>query len=307
MVGRTRRGWRGFGAAVAAVVVGGGLAAGCRPALVEAGCSDTLRAITAGTIGDPALVEASGVAASARNPDVWWAHNDAGDSARVFALSSTGEPRGTFTVPNALAYDWEDIAVGPGPAAGTSYLYIADIGGNAASRQEVQVYRVPEPALPTTATALSGTAMLRLRYPDRPHDAESLVVDPQTGEITIITKVGGGGAVAVYRAPAGLTVGSTTTLTRVGELVLPSGSQHSVTAADLSAAGDTLAVRTYGSVLLWHRPPGTPVEAALATEPCRGPVPPESQGEAIGFTRDGRSYVTLGEGARPRLNQYSAP
>jgi hypothetical protein len=293
---------------VAAVALGCvGLAAACRPAVMEAACTGNLRHLIAGTVTEPALVEASGVAASARNADVWWAHNDAGHPAQVFAIGTAGQRLGAFTVANALPIDWEDIAVGPGPVADRSYLYIADTGGNAATREEVQVYRVPEPRLPTNATTLTGTAMLRLRYPDRPRDAESLVVDPETGELTIITKTGGGGTVAVYRAPGNLTAGSVTTLTKVGDLVLPTGSEHAVTGADLSAAGDTLAVRTYGSVLLWHREPNVPIATVLGQTPCRVPAPPERQGEAIGFTRDGRSYVTLGEGANPPLHQYSAP
>ena len=37
---------------------------------------------------------------------------------------------GAFTLTGATNVDWEDIAVGPGPAVGTSYLYVADTGNN---------------------------------------------------------------------------------------------------------------------------------------------------------------------------------
>ncbi len=33
----------------------------------------------------------------------------------------------------------------------------------------------------------------------------------------------------------------------------------------------------------------------------------EAQGEAIGFTRDGRGYVTVSEGVHPALHQFVAP
>ena len=33
----------------------------------------------------------------------------------------------------------------------------------------------------------------------------------------------------------------------------------------------------------------------------------EPQGEALGFTRDGRGYVTLSEGAHVALHRFTAP
>jgi hypothetical protein len=33
----------------------------------------------------------------------------------------------------------------------------------------------------------------------------------------------------------------------------------------------------------------------------------ETQGEAIGFTRDGRAYVTASEGTFPALHRFQAP
>jgi len=35
--------------------------------------------------------------------------------------------------------------------------------------------------------------------------------------------------------------------------------------------------------------------------------PAEPQGEAVGFTRSGRGYVTLSEGAHVPLHQFIAP
>ena len=74
--------------------------------------------------------------------------------------------------------------MGPGPVRGTSYLYIADIGQNSGARDAVTVYRVAEPDTPVATTGtLTGAAVISLRYPDQPVDAESMVVDPRAGDL----------------------------------------------------------------------------------------------------------------------------
>ena len=92
-----------------------------------------------------ALKEASGLAASARNPGVLWTHND-GSQGKIYALATNGSLLATFDVNNVD--DLEDIAVGPGPTNGVSYLYIGDIGGSAGTngqRSSVKIIRVLEP------------------------------------------------------------------------------------------------------------------------------------------------------------------
>lgn len=275
---------------------------------VAAACTGQLVAANAGTVSGSTLKEISGIDVGVANPSLYWVHNDSGDTARVFALGPTGVTRATYTLSGASAVDWEDIAVGGGPIAGVSYLYTADIGDNARSRSEIVVYRVPEPTVGASGTfALSGVAALRLRYPDGPHNAEALLVDPQTGELVIVEKTSAGGTARVYQAPGGLQAGSVTTLTLVGTLSLPAGSTNLVTGADLSPDGSQLAVRTYAQVLLWNRATGSAIWAPFATAPCTGPVPSESQGEAIAFAANGRGYVTVSEGTNPVLHSYTAP
>jgi hypothetical protein len=269
-------------------------------------CSAKITRTNVGPLADPALRELSGIAASSRNPGVLWVHNDSGDSARIFALGANGTTRGTYTLSGAKAVDWEDIARGPGPDPDRPALYVGDIGDNAAARAAIVVYRVPEPEVGRNAGAvtLEGVDALELRYPDGAHDAESLLVDPKSGELFVITKNLAGGPVGVYRAPADLAANSTTMLERVGTISLPTGLPSAVTAADVSPDGRTVAVRTYGSVLLWDRPPGTSIPEVLEKEPCRGPIPPEIQGEAIGFQDDSRGYVTVSEGSEPTLHGF---
>jgi hypothetical protein len=256
---------------------------------------------------DPALVEVSGLAVSAKNADTLWAHNDSGDTARLFAITPAGATRVVYTLTGATAIDWEDMAIGPGPVAATPYLYAGDIGDNAQARANVVVYRVPEPTVTGSGTqALAGVDKLTLTYPDGARDAEAMFVDPRSGELYVIQKSLAGGAVGIYRAPANLAAGSTTVLTRVGTLTLPSGLANAVTAADITPDGDTIAVRTYGGVRLYSRLTLT-VPGALASGPCAGPIPAEGQGESVAFQPDGRAYSTTSEGAAAQLHRFSMP
>src|SRR5687767_5426116 len=79
---------------------------------------------------DRSIDESSGLIASRRNPDLYWTHNDSGDLPLIFAFDRTGRSRGVWSVSGAYAYDWEDIAYGPGPEPDRHYLYIGDIGDN---------------------------------------------------------------------------------------------------------------------------------------------------------------------------------
>jgi hypothetical protein len=156
-------------------------------------------------------------------------------------------------------------------------------------------------ARPTLACADART----LRYSDGARNAEALFVDPRSGELYVIEKSGSGGPVGIYRAPANLAPGSTTVLTRVGTLDLPSGSSNSVTAAVIAPDGRSIAVRTYGGVRLFNRDDGQEIAAALGAAACRGPVPSESQGEAITFGPDGRAYDTVSEGEDADLHRFA--
>jgi hypothetical protein len=284
--------------------------------VLAAACAHTLVGSTPGIVVSDAIKEASGIAASRRVDNVWWVHNDSGDTARVFAIGTTGQTLGEYSLTGASAIDWEDIAAGPGPTAGTSYLYVGDIGGNVTPRSSVHVYRVPEPlvnpASPlSTPQALSDVATLTLNYPDGSHDAEGLFVDPTTRDVFVVTKDLVGGVAGVYRAPA--PDAGTTAMTKVTTVSL--GSFQGVTGADITPAGDVIALRTYLGVFLYPRASGASVAQAFSQSSCAGAAPPvnggwpgsEAQGEALGFTRDGRGYLTLSEGVHAPLHRFVAP
>lgn len=251
--------------------------------------------------------EASGVVESRRNPGVLWLHNDSGGNPELFAVSTSGRALGTFVLDGAGTRDWEDIAVGPGPQADTSYLYVADIGDNGTSRANVQVYRVAEPVVADgTLPAferLSGVETFVLAYPDGAHNAETFLVDPLSGDAYIVVKAGSGQS-PVFRARAPLTAGTTLVMEPVTSLHFgapPLAGDTTTTGGDISPSGDAIAIRTYDSAYLWRRPAGMSIDEALAGAPCAIPLRDETQGEALGFAADGAGYYTVSEGGFQRL------
>jgi hypothetical protein len=253
-----------------------------------------LRVRVAGRVGAPEATELSGLVASPAQRGVLWAHNDSGDRARLFALRTDGSLIASLDVPGAEAVDWEDIAVGPGDE-----LLVGDVGDNRAARASVDVYRVPEPRLADGPSATAVATRLRMTYPDGAHDAETLLADPRTGEIVIVTKNLDGNS-GVYAASVGQPA-----LRAAGTLRL--GLAGLATAGDVSADGKVIAIRTYTALYVWSRRPGATIAQTLRRAPCVGSaqLAREGQGESLALSRDGTSFFTVPEGASPALRQYT--
>ena len=153
------------------------------------------------TLNNGVLNEVSGVAASRLHPPLLWVHNDSGGQPAVYAIRPDGTLVSTVTIEGATNTDWEDIAVGPGPARGISYLFLGDIGDNLSGRDHITVYRNPEPRTTIAEFLLTGAETFSLRYPDHPVDAESMFVDPRSGDLFIIDKEYTSAVGRVFRAP----------------------------------------------------------------------------------------------------------
>lgn len=82
-------------------------------------------------VQDARIDELSGLAASRAYPGCFWAHNDSGDTARLFLLNAKGETVAVVNLAGVTARDWEDIAFAGG------YLYVGDIGDNDGDRKSV--------------------------------------------------------------------------------------------------------------------------------------------------------------------------
>ena len=262
-------------------------------------CDSYAEPVTRGVVRLAEAIEVSGIAASRAHPGIIWMHNDSGGGPVVFAIDESGAGQGVFEI-DVLAFDWEDMAIGPGPDPSRDYLYLGDIGDNLHFRPVITVYRISEPAPNPGGGLIADVAAFNLRYPNPAPDAEALFVDPVTGDILIVTQGESGEPSVVYRAPASqLADGETTNLIEVGRFELAPGTF--VTAADISSDGSAVVFRGYNEVWIWNRL-DVDFVTTFADEPCRAPSTAEVQGEAITFAPDSYSYFTVSEGSEPDIN-----
>ena len=259
-------------------------------------CGDQWMPRETGTVTDPTLGEISGAAVSRSHPGVLWVHNDSGDDAAVSALRRDGTLLARITFPDLTARDWEDMAIGPGPGGG-DYLYLADIGDNTTSRPSVLIHRVGEPA--PVAGPVAGGETLEITYPDGPAEAESLLVDPDTGDMVILGKALSG-MTPVWETPSGAPWGSSVMAELRGRI--PLGTFALATGADADAT--RIVVRTYDEAFLWDRSPGSSLAATLLGPGCRVARISEPQGEAVALAEEG--FYTLSEGVGEAILYYES-
>ncbi len=174
------------------------------------------------------------------------------------------------------------------------------------------MHRVPEPAV---GERLGRVTSFRLVYPDRPQDAETLLVHPRTGRLYVVTKAVLGPSV-VYEAPQRLDPAGRNVLRRVGEVDVPpsrtaggpaqagSFGRVLVTAGDIAPDGSRIALRTYTDLLEW--PLGDrDVGKALEGTPTVTPLPATPQGEGLAYRADGRAVLTSSEGAGSPVHELA--
>jgi hypothetical protein len=192
--------------------------------------------------------------------------------------------------------DFEDLAAAVDPATGVPMLFLGDIGDNGYAYDEVAVWVLEEPD-PLVDGALSPLRMA-LTYPDGARNAETLLVDPLTLDLYVVTKESSGPAeVYVKRAPHDAE--GPFELENLGDRATL---ELTATGGDVSPDGSLVVVRDYTeTALLFVRDGYLPLEDAFDEAPCELAIHGEFQGEAIGFTLDGAGVVTVSEGSGPSL------
>jgi hypothetical protein len=271
-----------------------------------------------GRVNDERLDEISGVAESRRDPRVLFVHNDSGDTPRFFAIDRAGQVLAELTLETVpLLLDAEDIAIGPGPGAG-SFVYLGDTGNNFATglgipRRKAIVYRIPEPAIPASEAPvtlpLSEAFPIVLTFPNHARDVEAFFVDPRSGDLIAIAKQPDGVS-EILAAPAALLAAGGGELRRLGELHFgqpPLPGSPMTTSASIKRDGSAILVRTYSSVFLFERGPQDTVMQALGRPPRVLPGPPERQGEAVTFSDGDAAFLTISEGRRPVIYCTALP
>lgn len=239
----------------------------------------------------PSIIdEASGIADSKANPGYLWVQQDSGNPNDISLLSHEGTLLKKINIKPAINRDWEDMAIGKGPVAGTNYIYLADIGDNALTASQYFIYRFAEPA--SLTDTVFSCDKITFQYPDGSHDAEAIFVDNVTGDIYIITKQDNPSR--IYKLSYPQNVGTINTATLVGSL-----SFSGATASAISNEGKEILIKTYTSVYYWKRNATQTIGQVLATAPVTLTYQFEPQGEAICFKNDNSGFFTLSE--RPAI------
>ncbi len=233
--------------------------------------------------------EGSGVAASRAEPGVYYTHDDNLDPV-LTRFDETGTVLGTHEVVGAAVVDWEDLAAAECPDGGDC-LVIADIGDNDAQRLYVDLYVVREPAAGEDAVV---DWHWRASWPDGPQDAETLLVHPLTGEVTLVAKDLDGTA-RIGRLPS-TDVSSIQVLTVVDTLTLAAADEGDrlITGGSWDPDGEQLVLRARERVLAWQTDPCDP-DAHWQDVPMGWETPAMPRAEGVDFTPAG-GLVFVGEG-----------
>lgn len=269
------------------------------------------------TVGNPEISEMSGMVRSKRRDNLFWVHNDSGDSPRIFALDAQGlniiptfsrfsfygeEPEEGkslwqgFPVMFAEAEDWEDIA------ADEQYLYIADVGNNGNSRKDLAIYAVSE-IDPTASTRSAVIQKYPVFYPEQEsfppenwhYDSESIFT--WQGNVYLITKHREGRG-NVWQPGANLYRLDSRFTEQPNALALIDHNPlvTAATGADVSPDGTMLAVISYSALWIFNAPQqgdswlSSPATSyALNTDILR-------QAEAVAWMDDNTLLVTNEQG-----------
>lgn len=220
--------------------------------------------------------EASGLAVSRRHPGIIWSHNDSGNRTELFAVDAAGTLRGRVRVP-ITTRDWEDISAARCP--GGNCLYIADIGDNRLRRRNIQIYRVPEPALDAAQTG--APEAFNATYADGPHNAEALFIVGDNVFIVTRDRVAG-----LYRSTLPSSAERQMTFERIGELGLTV-----VTDAEATPDEAAVVVRTSKLVVIYRT--ADLVKGGANPDGLRIPIDglKEPQGEGVALDSNGMLYL----------------
>jgi hypothetical protein len=176
-------------------------------------------------------------------------------------------------------------------AGASNTIFIADFGDPDLSRPSIALWKLPPDS--------NAATIYRMSYPAGQQDAKAMLLGPNDTPIVITTKglvyTPSGPLKAEESAPGVL-------LKKVGQITLaatdtanPIGlvGTTTVTGAAISPDGTHVVVRTFSDAYEWDVPKGGDLGTVITTgKPRRTPLPNETDGEAIAFSPDGKSFYT---------------
>ena len=261
-----------------------------------------------GNIKSADITESSGIAASRCQNGVLWTHNDSGDDAFIYAINSAGDNLGTWKVPNAQNIDWEDIATYKDKNR-KCFLYIGEIGDNKLIRNEHAVYRVTEPIVTDAATSSNrqsplpaeNASVIRFSYPDHNANAETLMIDPKTGDIYIVTKRVSGPA-GVYRIKPDFDRDGMVKAEKIAEISVPAIPNGFLTGGDISPDGRHVIICDYTRAYEYTLPDDARnFDDVWKQRPESVDLGKRAVGEAVCYSADGTVIFATSEGKNSPL------
>jgi hypothetical protein len=206
---------------------------------------------------------------------------------QIYLLNSGCHQTGTVRYPNQ-ARSVQDLQV---TSDGT--YWAADIGDAAGDRGSIAVWKLPK----------TGKKLIyRFSYPGGTQvDALAMVMNGN-GTPVFVTKNTNGPAGVYVPAAALDPTGRAVALKKAGQVTLkhtgtsnpfgPVGSTTVTGGAD-SPDGTKVALRSYSDAYEWDVTGGDVAAAIVSGTPRITPLPDEAAGEAIAYSRDGASFLTL--------------
>ncbi len=250
-------------------------------------------------LNDSKFTEASGIGASQVNKGMFYLEEDSGNPNQIQLVDQTCSIAAIYTINGVANRDWEDLAVAPGPMAGISYVYVAEIGDNKSQYPTKFIYRFPEPSLTGKTLPVNETITnfdkIELKLPDGVFNAEALMVDPLTKDIYIVSK---DNTASVYVASYPQDVTKVNTMKKVA--ILPF---TKITAGDISPDGNEILIKTKEFICYWKRTGNESIAELFKKTPTLVPYTVEQQGEAVCFASDGTGYYTTSERPDAMMDQ----
>jgi hypothetical protein len=238
------------------------------------------------SIKDDRIKQPTGLVRSTKHQGTYWAVSSSGTTGRVFALDATGKVQAVLRF-GANVKDVQALGL---DRNGT--LYIADIGDSQASRDQIEIYTIPEPDSVQDSSNVKYH-QYDFKYPDGAHDAETLLIDPATSQLYIVTK-SSKGAGTIYSAPAAPSRQGTNDLTKLAPA--PNGV---ITDGTFLPDGQRAVLRTSTDLatVAWGDNPNAIARSAA--------LPGEGDSIALGAT-DG-TVVFGANGSSPGLYELAVP
>lgn len=266
-----------------------------------------------GKIQSPQIRELSGIAPVLGERDKYWAINDSGNRAQLFAVDGNGRHLGAIDLA-INNRDWEDLS--SYTYKGENWIALAETGDNLQRYPVSYIYIFKQPDINSLPTRLAPFQRIAFTYEDGPTNVESMAVSASEGRIYLIAK--DGSEPGIYSLPliASVQAGTSKLIaSRTGQLanLFPTSDDvwwerlfaarilFDATAADISADDRTAVVANYRHVYLFKRRGDETWADAFSRKPEILSSHRMQQSEAVAFSAQTDEVVVSSEGVEAPL------